>query len=130
MINKTECILWPKVDGDGYAFSVWVNGETVHRHRLAYMTFVGPIPKGLTLDHLCRNRNCINPKHLEAVTEKENILRGTSPSAINARKTHCDNGHPFSAENTRMGKTKKQRHCKICSRAALQRFRAKEVVNV
>jgi hypothetical protein len=63
-------------------------------HRVAYMLFVGPIPEGMELDHLCRNRGCVNPDHLEPVDHRTNILRGVSPSAADARKTHCINGHP------------------------------------
>lgn len=69
-------------------------------HRFAYEFFVGPIPNGMTIDHLCRNRSCVNPKHLEAVTNKVNILRGIAPSAVNSRRTHCIHGHEFTPENT------------------------------
>lgn len=64
-------------------------------HRVSYETFKGPIPKGLTIDHLCRNTVCINPNHLEAVTLKENILRGDSPTARHRRSTHCPKGHSY-----------------------------------
>lgn len=69
-------------------------------HRVVYEMCIGKIPDGLTIDHLCRNRSCINPRHLEAVTNKVNILRGNSWWAIQVRKTHCILGHPFSPENT------------------------------
>jgi hypothetical protein len=90
-------------------------GRQVMVHRLAYEAFVGPIPEGLVIDHLCRNRGCINPDHLEAVTESENIRRGTSPTAANARKTHCKHGHEFTPENTYLKGT--WRICRICQRA-------------
>lgn len=64
-------------------------------HRTSYKSFKGNIPKGLTIDHLCRNTICINPDHLEAVTLAENIRRGFSPTAINKRKTACPKGHPY-----------------------------------
>jgi hypothetical protein len=70
---------------------------------------VGPIPEGKQLDHLCRNRACINPEHLEPVTAKENILRGESFSAKNARKTHCIHGHELSGDNLRILK-----HGRVC----------------
>ena len=82
-------------------------------HRLSYESFVGPIPDGLVIDHLCRNTICINPKHLEAVTNKENILRGVSWSAVNARKTHCKRGHPYILRNTKKGFW---RDCNVCKR--------------
>lgn len=69
-------------------------------HRIAYELYKGRIPDGLTLDHLCRHRWCVNPDHLEAVTNRENILRGTGASARNAIKTVCKWGHPFTPENT------------------------------
>jgi len=62
-------------------------------HRWAYERHIGQIPEGLVIDHLCRNTRCVNPEHLEAVTQRENILRGTAPAAIHARQTSCKNGH-------------------------------------
>lgn len=68
-------------------------------HRVSYELHVGPIPKGMVLDHLCRNRGCVNPAHLEIVTPYENSMRGFGVAALNARKTHCPRGHPLSGEN-------------------------------
>jgi hypothetical protein len=76
-------------------------GNRAHvAHRYAYEALIGPIPDGLQLDHLCRNRSCVNPDHLEVVTQRVNLARGVSPPAINARKTHCSRGHEFTDENT------------------------------
>lgn len=72
----------------------------LYAHRWSYEHHVGPIPDGLTIDHLCRNRCCVNPGHLEPVTSHENMLRGTAPPARNARKTHCIRGHAFDEDNT------------------------------
>jgi hypothetical protein len=83
-------------------------------HRFSYEFFVGPIPAGLTIDHLCRNRACFNPVHLEAVTQRENTLRGEGPTAKLARLTHCPKGHPFSKDNTHIYKNR--RVCKACKR--------------
>jgi HNH endonuclease len=85
-------------------------------HRVSYALIRGEIPKGLTIDHLCRNTLCVNPEHLEAVTMKENTLRGMSPIAKNARKTQCLRGHPFNAENTYWDK-RGRRSCKTCQAA-------------
>jgi hypothetical protein len=101
-----------------------VNGRAVRAHRYAYEQLVGPIPEGLVLDHLCRNRLCINPLHLEPVTIGENIRRGAFDRAgkITGSKTHCANGHPFDEENTRQfeyhvkGRTGPARACRACAR--------------
>jgi hypothetical protein len=78
--------------------------------------FKGPISGNLQIDHLCRNRACCNPEHLEAVSRKENILRGKAPSAVNAKKTHCHRGHLLSLENCDKYELKFGiRKCKICT---------------
>lgn len=84
----------------GYGRAVDRSRKSILVHRLSYVYFKGPIPGNLPLDHLCRNRKCFNPGHLEAVTHAENQRRGFSPWGINARKTHCKNGHEFTLENT------------------------------
>lgn len=86
------------------------NGRQQPAHRWAYLKFVGPIPKGLVLDHLCRNRSCVNPAHLEAVTPAENVARG-----LRRKKTHCPAGHPYDEANTRIGPTG-HRFCRACVR--------------
>lgn len=90
-------------------------------HRLAYEWLVGPISEGLTIDHLCRVRNCVNPSHLELVTRAENVLRGESAPAENARKTHCDAGHPFSESNTYITPAGR-RQCRTCQRERKRRW--------
>ncbi len=69
-------------------------------HRFSYELANGPIPEGLQIDHLCRNRGCVRPDHMEAVTPRVNYLRGDSVPAKNARKTECKRGHPFTFQNT------------------------------
>jgi len=101
-----------------------VNGRLLMAHRWAYEHFKGPIPDGLTLDHLCRNRGCVNPDHLEPVTLRENILRGTSPSAADAKKTHCIHGHEFFVQNTWITSQGK-RVCRTCRAAIVRKRRRK-----
>jgi hypothetical protein len=107
---------WPWI-GDKFSGGygrLTVDGRGKLVHRVVYQKLVGPIPQGLTIDHLCRNRACVRPSHLEPVTGRVNSLRGTGPSAQNARKTHCHKGHPLSGDNVRV--TTKQRRCRECVR--------------
>jgi hypothetical protein len=122
-VERTEtCWIWHGTIGhDGYGrLSTW-GGHSLHAHRYAYERFVGPIPEGLTLDHLCRNRACCNPAHLEAVTHKTNILRGEGLPADNARKTHCKHGHLLAGENVFV-KANGGRGCKICRRRIVREY--------
>ena len=101
-----------RVTGDG-------NGKWRAAHRVAWELTNGPIPEGLVIDHLCRNRACQNPKHLEPVPFAENVLRGVGPSAEHARQTHCHRGHEFTESNT-MIESNGARRCRTC-KAARQR---------
>jgi hypothetical protein len=100
--------------------------RTVYVHRLSFQAFIGPIPDGKELDHLCRRRCCCNPAHLEPVTRAENTKRGLGPAKlgqINASKTQCAQGHPFTPANTRLRPTG-GRSCRQCARDASARKRA------
>ncbi|GGW68135.1 HNH endonuclease signature motif containing protein [Streptomyces griseoloalbus] len=92
------------------------DGRTVRAHTYAYEQAHGPIPTGHEVDHKCRRRNCVAPAHLEAVDHRTNTLRSTGPTAANARKTHCHNGHPFDTANT-YRRTDGARGCRACQRA-------------
>jgi len=111
--DPESCWLWPGATSDGYGQIGIGQGERVYVHRLAYELLVGPIPQGLQLDHLCRVRHCVNPAHLEPVTGWENNRRSSSPTAVNARKTHCRFGHEFTPENTYVFSTGSRR-CRTC----------------
>lgn len=127
---------WAKVDagGDcwdwtaggipnGYGmFRAWPDRNQVLVHRLVWEMLVGPIPAGFEIDHLCRNRRCVNPDHLEPVAQRENLMRSGAWSAVNARKIACAQGHPYTAENTRIYRGR--RHCRACDRARPPRRRA------
>jgi len=99
----------------GYDFG---NGKRKeYAHRVFYEMFKGPVSDGLQIDHLCKVRCCVNPNHLEAVTQRTNLLRGESAAAKNARRTHCPKGHPFSPENTgKLSTRENYRYCKECNR--------------
>lgn len=113
--NLDECWLWRgQRQKTGHGKFYW-KGKYTSAHRAMYKQFVSSDIDGLDVDHLCKNPPCVNLSHLEAVTSRINTLRGSSPSAVNALKTHCLNGHEFTAENTKF----KGRHrtCITCRRA-------------
>lgn len=117
-VNKTDsCWLWTGAKhDDGYGF-IYLGGNPRKRaqaHRVAYELLVGPVPDGKYVDHLCRVRHCVNPAHLEPVTSRVNTLRGETRAALNAAQTHCNQGHPFNAENTYLHNRK--RYCRPCMR--------------
>lgn len=114
------CWPWTKyVAPNGYGRA----GRNQQAHRWVYEKIIGPIPEGLTLDHLCRNRSCVNPWHMEPVTMRENTLRGATIPAVNARKTHCIHGHAFDADNT-LVLPDGSRSCRTCTRDRMRIRRA------
>ncbi len=107
----------------GYGRIWFSKTDSRSAHRVAYEWAVGPIPEDLVIDHLCHNRWCVTPSHMEPVTNGENVLRGFSGSAVNARKDRCWRGHPFDAENTYVASAG-NRHCRECARIRKRARRA------
>lgn len=117
----TGCWLWLlSTNSHGYG-KIKHLGKSAGAYRLSYELLVGPIASGYEIDHLCRTRSCVNPDHMEAVSRRTNTLRGISPAAQHARKTHCIHGHEFTEENTIREGT--GRHCRECMRETHRRFR-------
>ena len=129
--DNTECIEWKggiqqsKQKYGGYG-TFWYSGRKGYAHRFIYEHCEGKIPNGLVIDHLCRNRICVNPSHLRITTTKDNILCGEGFSANQARKKECTNGHPFSGENLYIRKDNGGRQCKLCKRENLKNYQARK----
>ena len=106
-----ECWEWmASKDKDGYGIFK-LNYKVLKAYRYAYELYNGKIPEGLEIDHICENRKCVNPAHLEPVTHQENVKRG---SKHNINKKYCPLGHEYTKENTYYVPCKNNRKCKIC----------------
>lgn len=130
-ILDSGCWKWiSTITNQGYG-QFWFNGKQRSSHRFIYKYYHGEVNSSLVLDHLCRNRKCVNPEHLEQVSIKENILRGNGFAALNIKKTHCKNGHEFIDNNTHLD-SNGHRRCKFCNKIRQQQFQKRkklEVVN-
>ena len=125
-----SCWLWTGTIGlKGYGRFFLAKKEKVV-HRIFYELFKGAIPKDLTIDHLCRVRHCVNPEHLEAVTSKDNVLRGIGLTAICARRIACAKGHPYIDNSFKL--TKKRdgtiyRRCRVCANLYHKKYRSNPI---
>jgi hypothetical protein len=122
--NTDECWEWQGsrfINGYG---RLYVNGVAFYAHRLAHEHFVGPIPNGLVIDHLCRNKLCVNPTHLETVTSGENTIRGMHPNMVTHREKRCRRGHEIVGYNALLNATNGRKQCRRCRDDAQRRRRA------
>lgn len=121
------CLRWTGATSEGYG-RIRFDGRVECVHRVAYWLARGRWPTpGMDLDHLCRQRDCCEPAHVEEVTRGENFRRGAGPSAVNARKSHCIHGHLFTPENTYRIKTHNRRICRTCTLARQRAAYAEKV---
>lgn len=114
-IDINNCWVWHASKlKNGYALFTDQNGKTVTGHRWSYQQFIGLIPNGLVVDHICRNPSCVNPNHLQAISQSNNIKRSLLVKVRSAR-THCKHGHEFTPENTKYIKGQRGRRCAACA---------------
>jgi hypothetical protein len=126
VIDRSGCWVWQRQkNAKGYSRITIPQpfSRKVRAHRVSYILNRGPIPYGMTLDHLCRNTSCVNPDHLEPCSPEENRTRSPHDfAALQTVKTHCPQGHPYEEANLRPNKVREgERDCSICHRARLQR---------
>lgn len=138
--DQISRLFWDKIRKTPNGCWEWIGGKYPHGygrldlakrgmypHRVSYEIHKGSIPDGLHIDHLCRNRGCCNPAHLEAVTCAENIKRSPIAAAtLNAEKTHCPRGHEYTPENTTYLNGGRGRACRTCRRWQWRRANAKK----
>jgi hypothetical protein len=116
---SSPCWIWQlSLDAYGYAQGS-PRGRVCKIHRFTYEELVGPIPAGLVSDHLCRNRNCVNPGHIEPVTNLENVRRGRAAQ----KWTHCKRGHELSGANLKLDHRGRQ-SCRLCAHLSYVERRA------
>lgn len=119
--RESGCVEWTgALNPNGYGQFYASRGKYVKAHRWAYENQVGPIAGDLPLDHLCRNRKCVNVEHLEPVTQRVNLLRGETVTASHAEATHCPKGHPYAGDNLYRYPGTNWRRCKTCRREGMR----------
>lgn len=127
VIDGNGCHIWVgAIGGNGYSVA-WdsINGRQGSAHRIRYEREIGPVPKGMHLDHyVCENRACCNPLHVRPVSPRENTLRGDTPASTNLARTHCSKGHPLTTENLDSWMAKRgKRKCMVCAREYCRNWR-------
>lgn len=121
-VPESGCWIWlGATKGEEEYGRIYIGKQRFTLHKLMYELLVGPVPDGLVLDHLCRVRCCINPYHLEPVTDAVNIYRGKAPGIIRMGSAHCVKGHPWDGKNTRVHG--ERRFCRSCERERSTRRR-------
>ena len=114
--EENGCWRWKgSIANNGYG-KIYPDQAGYLAHRVSYTLHKGKIPENLSIDHLCRNRYCVMPAHLEAVTMRENLLRGNGISGVYARRSHCNRGHLYTPETTRLDSRSGYRICILCAR--------------
>jgi hypothetical protein len=120
-----ECWPWKRSVRKGYG-AYWNDGKNVAAHRFALMTVQGAIPAGFVVDHTCRNRVCVNPSHLRAVTNRVNLIENSvAAAALGVAKIRCKRGHSLSGDNLRFNNSGTRR-CRLCDAAWLREYRTKK----
>jgi hypothetical protein len=128
--QDTECWEWTAAKTKGGYGCFWVQGKQELAHRFIYEQWNDTkIPQNLQVDHLCSNRGCVNPAHLEPVTCKENLMRAKTLARINSDKTHCDHGHKYTPENTYLRPTG-GRDCMECRRRRQLEYKQRQQQNL
>lgn len=115
--QESGCWIWTaSLMPNGYAQFRYSRAKNGYGHRFSYEHHIGPIPEGRQIDHLCKNKACVNPDHLDVVTPKTNIERIGPRRSANAEKTHCPRGHPLSGDNLYVFPNRRARTCRTCRR--------------
>jgi hypothetical protein len=128
-IQKTEdCWFWTASQTKAGYGQFSINNYPYLAHRVAYELYKGSIPEGKVIDHLCRTPSCVNPEHIEAVSQRVNTYRGISPDAGMMKKNFCPHGHEYTPENTYIGTTQygTARKCRACRRNQMRKHKAKK----
>lgn len=125
LLCEDGCFIWKRnIDGKGYGnFSY--KGKRILAHRFSFRAFKSKIPKDLVVDHMCKNKLCVNPKHLRLLTRVKNVMIGKGIPALNAKKSKCKNGHNFSGKNLLIRKNmngNKKRKCRICCNLTQKKY--------